>query len=748
MILSSPSGKKVEPWILLVPIAFCLFVLYVFVVPPFEVSDEVWHYPFVDRLARGEGLPIQRGGLPDTEAPWRQEGSQPPLYYAVAALGVRLIPPQALGDIRQLNPHSDMGHVRQDGNANMVMHLATQPVPWGIYVARLVSALFATGTVVATYGVTAELLYHGRPTTSSSRFWCFSSALTVALIPMVAFISGSVNNDNAAIFFSTLGIWLALRTLRQGTLSWREAVGAGSVVGLGALSKSSVLGLLPLFGLVALLVMLFSPRPIVSAPRQYGARLLRYGTIVVGVALAISGWWFLRNKQLYGDWLGWNAFLDVAGRRLTTPSWSQLWSERYSFVRSFWGLFGAMNVMLPPWLYRAFDLLSLGAVLGIARGVMRAWRRGAIDGVYVQRGLVTVTYVALLLFGLLRWTSLTLASQGRLLFPMISLIAIALVYGVAQWHRALVPMVMGGLAIVTLLVPFLVIRPAYAAPQALDTLPPLNHPLGTTFGDALVLLGAEVPEAPVRPGDASTVTLYWEAIRPLPARYSVFVHLVDSRGVIVAQRDMYPGQGNLATDQLEAGYRWKDRYTLTVPPWAHAPTALNWQFGLYDHQTGARLPITQGGTGETAIIVAAPLEPRVSHTPIITYNEGMTLMGVKALTPVLQPEMPLQIELTWRSLKSIQQRYVLSLQLFDDHGQRFGQWDGDLGNGTLSTPAWPPQSDLTEVVAIPTVTAMPQGQYHLFLIWYEPDTFERLVAYDTNQQVIGTEVEVARFRIP
>ena len=48
--------------------------------PLFESPDEMWHIGMAVRLARGEGLPIQR---PGEETPWRQEGSQPPLYYAL-----------------------------------------------------------------------------------------------------------------------------------------------------------------------------------------------------------------------------------------------------------------------------------------------------------------------------------------------------------------------------------------------------------------------------------------------------------------------------------------------------------------------------------------------------------------------------------------------------------------------------------------------------------------------------------------
>ena len=85
--------------------AFVLFGYYSVVTPIFEASDELWHYPMVLRLATGGGLPEQRAGQTDEEAPWRQEGSQPPLYYAAAALVSAPIDQSNWRELRRINPH-------------------------------------------------------------------------------------------------------------------------------------------------------------------------------------------------------------------------------------------------------------------------------------------------------------------------------------------------------------------------------------------------------------------------------------------------------------------------------------------------------------------------------------------------------------------------------------------------------------------------------------------------------------------
>ncbi len=45
--------------------------IYSLVTPIFEAGDEVWHYPFVQWLAAGHGLPVQD---PAQKQLWEQEG--------------------------------------------------------------------------------------------------------------------------------------------------------------------------------------------------------------------------------------------------------------------------------------------------------------------------------------------------------------------------------------------------------------------------------------------------------------------------------------------------------------------------------------------------------------------------------------------------------------------------------------------------------------------------------------------------
>ena len=93
-----------------------LAMIYSISVPIFEASDEVWHYPMVETIASTWSLPVQPLTPGDSSGPWRQEGSQPPLYYAIAAALTSWIDTSDMESIRHLNPHVAAGEIRPDRN--------------------------------------------------------------------------------------------------------------------------------------------------------------------------------------------------------------------------------------------------------------------------------------------------------------------------------------------------------------------------------------------------------------------------------------------------------------------------------------------------------------------------------------------------------------------------------------------------------------------------------------------------------
>ncbi len=109
-------------------------------------------------------------------------------------------------------------------------------------------------------------------------------------------------------------------------------------------------------------------------------------------------------------------------------------------------------------------------------------------------------------------------------------------------------------------------------------------------GDFAAITEAALTPGLVRPGEAFTLTLTWRAEANPDYSYSVFVHLLDSTGHILAQRDAPPINGARPTTSWLAGELLSDSYTLTIPP-ATPPGAYTVKVGLYDPDTYARLPV-------------------------------------------------------------------------------------------------------------------------------------------------------------
>jgi hypothetical protein len=87
------------------------------------------------------------------------------------------------------------------------------------------------------------------------------------------------------------------------------------------------------------------------------------------------------------------------------------------------------------------------------------------------------------------------------------------------------------------------------------------------------------------------VTLYWQSLKSTPKNYTVFVHLLDASGKVVAQVDNEPRGGTYPTSMWEVNEIVKDEYTLTIPANARAPFTL--EIGMYEYPSLQRLPVNQ-----------------------------------------------------------------------------------------------------------------------------------------------------------
>lgn len=121
----------------------------------------------------------------------------------------------------------------------------------------------------------------------------------------------------------------------------------------------------------------------------------------------------------------------------------------------------------------------------------------------------------------------------------------------------------------------------------LAELPETAVPAGHRFADDVTLVGYAVA-----PGEGETllVTLYWQAARPLPENATVFVHLLDESGNLIAQHDAAPVQNSYPLTIWPTGVLIADSHPLTAP--AEQAAAFQIAVGLYNPTSLARWPVT------------------------------------------------------------------------------------------------------------------------------------------------------------
>lgn len=195
------------------------------------------------------------------------------------------------------------------------------------------------------------------------RRWVPALATAVALTPTLALRSGFAMNDGLGSAGALLAMLMTIRMVRGEVTPARVAVAAvAGTIAAGTRAQGVLL-----VALCCLVVL------VVGVRQRGGLRGLAAAAAVGGVPALATGWFFVRNYRLYGDFTGQDALLDKFDR---------------SPVDSVWDVF-ALRTVVETLLSTPIPLLAL-AVLGpiaaagaVRRGVFRldlAWLMLSVHG--------------------------------------------------------------------------------------------------------------------------------------------------------------------------------------------------------------------------------------------------------------------------------------------------------------------------------------------------------------------------------
>lgn len=389
-------------------------------------------------------------------------------------------------------------------------------------------------------------------------------------------------------------------------------------------------------------LLLFAPKVVQLYPPLV---LLLFLALVRGLERPSAGWLLLA-----GGLYGLLTFLSLGNLALALPiglyGLLDLWRNgrftwRNSLATAVPLAFGGLSIWLfywvgwgvPPWaiiqtglgqhyelvtLHRRYDwwlvwnlvdllvfagwplLLGAGLALGTAVTRLRAHHLTAVD------------QLTLALFSLLLVLNLSGAARGevgRLWLFWLPLLVIVAAGGLAAWlPRRAWSLAVGlqlGLAI-SLGLAWQPVRPVIVVAERplLPTYEGAETAVNATFHEtlsrrAITLLGADLPPATAVPGEALSLTLYWQADGPTLRPYTVFNHLLNSGGELAAQSDNWPAQGQWPPTCWQPGEIISDRHQINLPP-DLPPGSYTLVTGLYDARDGDRLPTK---TGETLVVL-------------------------------------------------------------------------------------------------------------------------------------------------
>jgi 4-amino-4-deoxy-L-arabinose transferase-like glycosyltransferase len=701
--------------------------------PIYEPTDELRHFRYVRHLVVYRELPVQ-----SVEGP-RAQSHHPPLYYVLGALASWWVPvEQDVYYDPPINPHWDTFHWEVgDDNENQYLHGADEVFPFhgvtlAVYVVRWMTVLIGAGVICLTYFIGREI-FPDQPALAAG------AAALVAFNPQFIYLSGAINNDIAAALAGTAVLWACVRLVRRGP-SRRADATVGVLYGLALLTKFNLLALLALIELAYLLTVWRTRRIRV---------FLRGNLIVLGLAALIAGWWFVRNQVLYGDPAGLSILNELwEGRPFSEGLWAipqglpYLWS-------SLWGRFGYGQLPLPGAVYQGLFWFCAAALAGL---------------LVARRRDMSLAVVALLAANVLIFTAWVIyyiaiqpaGAMGRFLFPALPAFALLVVWGLSRffpgrWDWLAGAVVAVGMAAVAVYALVGVLAPAFARPRPLTEteVAAIPNPMDVDFAGVVRLLGYEIDSTSVQPGGTVAVTVYWQALARTDLDHAIFVHLLSDTGVMVAQRDTYPGLGRYPSTAWEPGVVFADTYRVRVPETAYAPDTGYIQVGIYAIAPPEN-PRLVTSDGRNAVRLAAveilSLEGEFPNSLEANFGGKAALVGYELDRRVARPGETIRITLYWRALAPFERNYSVFVHVLGQDDQRWAWSGGWPVQGQAPTRTWQPGQTIEDTYDLTIGETTPPGFYDIEVGMSAKDVGRLPVVAEDGHQ-LGNRVLLCKVRV-
>ncbi len=273
------------------------------------------------------------------------------------------------------------------------------------------------------------------------------------------------------------------------------------------------------------------------------------------------------------------------------------------------------------------------------------------------------------------------------------------------------------------------------------------------LGDTVRLEHIAIWQRTAAPGDVVQVRLRWRALAAMSRRYKVFLQLLAPGDRLIAQRDTEPVGGTRPTTTWQPDEIVEDNYGLLIPL-ATPPGEYRLIAGMYDAETGERLPVRQGNregafiefpVGVTVVRPATPppvgvlplryrVDERIGPIRLLGYDRYKRGFRHAPETPV-KPGDFLHVTLYWRAEDTPGDRWRVTLSLVDGWGNTVAHLTDDLAGAGYPTTQW----GAGEVV---------RGEFDLYIPpETRPDTYGLRLQLSKGDTPVGEAIPLGTIRL-
>jgi hypothetical protein len=228
--------------------------------------------------------------------------------------------------------------------------------------------------------------------------------------------------------------------------------------------------------------------------------------------------------------------------------------------------------------------------------------------------------------------------------------------------------------------------------------------------------------------------LYWRVDGESITDFVAFLHLVDMQGKAQLTNDTVPLKTVFPPTQWQKGEVVREQRELVLPE-DLPPGLYRLEFGLYrwpgvvpvlGQEAGADGKMERFVLGTVKVPVSQADASQVQHSSVLDYGGLLSLWGYSLSAETVRPGENLSVTLFWRSLRSIGEDYVVSLQLMAPDGRLVAQADGPPAQGRYPTSIWEEQETVVDQRQLRIPVEVPQGEYQLAVVVYGSQEQKRL----------------------